>query len=284
MARPVVLRNRDGDTGRFAVVQCVIAAHRPLQLRKFGDHVGDEVRFRQQCGAVRERVRGTDAGADVAGEKAQSLHPIVQRAELVVIDDAAQALDTRRERLPAVLVVEEFRVSKPRAQHALVAADDRRRILARDVAHEQEAVDELSVHIGEREILLVLLHRQDQALLRDSEKGGIERPFNTAGHSTSAVTSSSSASGMITVASCAAACSARTITSRRPSNDGSTLPSASRVGAYASAARISRSARARKRWPALIRPAASPSAVTGTTSRPWSATRRCAGRTNSTSL
>ena len=172
-----MLRDRLGDAGRFAVVQCVIAAHRSLQLGEFGDHVGDEVRLRQQRGAIRERMRSTDARANVAGEKAQSLHAIVQRAELVVIDDAAQALDTRRERLPAVLVVEEFRVRKSRAQHALVAVDDRRSILAGDVAHEQEAGDELAVRIGEREILLVLLHRQDQALLRDGEKRGIERPF-----------------------------------------------------------------------------------------------------------
>ncbi len=44
-----------------------------------------------------------------------------------------------------------------------------------DVADQQEAVPELAVAIGQREVFLVLLHRQDQAFLRHGEERAIER-------------------------------------------------------------------------------------------------------------
>ena len=57
VARQVVLGDRVGDLGRFAVVLRVVAAHRALQLRKFADHVGDQIGLRQQRRAVGERRR-----------------------------------------------------------------------------------------------------------------------------------------------------------------------------------------------------------------------------------
>ena len=131
---------------------------------------------------------GADPRADVAREEAQPLDAIGERAELVVIDDPGEPLDACRERLPAVLVEEETRVGKPRSQHALVAAHDRARVLCRQIADHQEAVRQHAARVGEREILLVLLHRQDQAFLRHGEEFRIERagvdggPFDQRGH------------------------------------------------------------------------------------------------------
>ena len=118
---------------------------------------------------------------------AQALDAIGLRAQLVVVDDAAELGDARRERGLAVLVEEEFRVGEPRAQHALVALDDRRRIVRLDVADQQEAMRELARVVGQREVFLVLLHGQDQAFLRHGEEGGVEcagvngRPFDQRG-------------------------------------------------------------------------------------------------------
>ena len=102
-------------------------------------------------------------------------HAVELRPEPVVIDDGFQLLDPVRERDLAILVVEELRVGQPRAQHALVAADDQRGVVGLDVRHDQEAFDDRPGRVGQREVFLVLLHRQDQAFLRDVKERRIER-------------------------------------------------------------------------------------------------------------
>ena len=91
------------------------------------------------------------------------------------MDHVRQPADARVEPLPAVLVEEEPGVGEPRAQHALVAGDDGRRVARREVADEQEAVGEPARVVRQREVALVELHREDQALLRHGEERGVER-------------------------------------------------------------------------------------------------------------
>ena len=184
----VVLRDRVRDAVRLAVVQRVVASHQSLQLGKLADHVGDEIGLGEPRGAVGERGVGADRRGDPPRERADALHPLALRAELVVVDDGVEAGQPRLELRLAVLVVEEPRVGEPGAQHALVAADDRGGILGGEVRHDEEAGLEPSRRVDQREVLLVLLHRQDQALLRHGEERAVERagvddrPLDQRGH------------------------------------------------------------------------------------------------------
>ena len=173
-ARPVVLLDRVGDRRRLAVVLRVVASHHALQLGELADHVGDEIGLREQRRAVGGGGVGAELRGDLPREEAEPVDAIRLRAELVVVDDAAQPVDARGERLPAILVEEELRVGEPRAQHALVAGDDRRGIVRLEVATSRKRWLSLPSRVGEREVFLVLLHRQDQALLRHREERRIE--------------------------------------------------------------------------------------------------------------
>ena len=89
----------------------------------------------------------------------------------------------------AVLVPEELGVAQPRAQHALVAVDDGLAAVARhDVGDDDEAVGELAVLRGRREIALVRPHGDDQHLGRHVHELRVDgaehrhRPFDQAGH------------------------------------------------------------------------------------------------------
>ncbi len=174
-ARPVVLLDGSGNVGRLAVVLGVIAAHQALQFREFADHVGDQVRFRKPRRALRQCAVRAQVRRDGRRDGAHARRPIRLRAELVVIDDAAELGQARFQRMAPVLVEEELGVGQPRAQHALVAGDDRRRVRRLQVAHQQEPVDELPRIVGEREVPLVQLHREDEAFLRDVQERGVER-------------------------------------------------------------------------------------------------------------
>ena len=141
--------------------------------------------------------------------------------------------------------------------------------------------------VEQREVLLVRLHRQDQALRRHGEElGARSGRSSTFGRSTSAVTSSSSASSSIGARPAAAAAA-----SQLAHDLGAALGEAGdrRRLRRAAASRSSRASRSTigarlpsKRWPCVVRPASRPSARTGTTSSPCSATRPCAGRTKLT--
>ncbi len=172
--RPIVLLDRGRDVRRLAVVLRVIAPHEALQLGEFTDHVGDEIGLGEHRRAIGLLWIGADVRRDRRGDHAHAVHPLRLRAELVVIDDGPEPFDAVGEADLAVLVEEEAGVGQARAQHALVALDDRRGILRLDVADDEEAMDESAAGVGQREIFLVLLHRQDQALLRNLEECPIE--------------------------------------------------------------------------------------------------------------
>src|SRR5881394_1211329 len=86
-------------------------------------------------------------------------------------------MDDRLELLYAVLELrllvgleEEACVGKSRAHDALVSLDDVGRVREFHVAHDEEAVRETALRVEKRKVLLVLPHREDQALGRDREE------------------------------------------------------------------------------------------------------------------
>ena len=118
----------------------VVAAHQALQLGKLADHVGDEIGLGEQRRALAlARRRRRACGAMLRARRAAASTRSRLRAELVVIDDARQLRHARVEPLLAVLVEEELGVGEPRAQHALVAVDDRRRVARLEVADDAES-------------------------------------------------------------------------------------------------------------------------------------------------
>ena len=67
-ARPIVLGDRVGHGNSLAVVQRIVTPHDDLQLGKFADHFGHEVRLGEQSGAIGCDRIGTDFGGDSARE------------------------------------------------------------------------------------------------------------------------------------------------------------------------------------------------------------------------
>jgi hypothetical protein len=264
---------------RPAVVARVVAAHDALQLGELADHVGQQVglgQARGDIGVVRQLV-AAQLRADHLGDGAHALDALALRAQLVVVHDLGQAGDARLQRLLAVLVEEELGIGQARAHHALVAADDRAGVLRADVADHQELVGELALRVQQREVLLVGLHREDQAFLRHREEFLSNWQVSTFGRSTSAVTSSSSASSSIggAAADLAHALPAAGARSRR----GARRSRRSRRRLRAAWRRSCRHPRCSpSAWPprsggrCVVRPACRPSACTGTTSLPCSAT------------
>jgi hypothetical protein len=100
-----------------------------------------------------------------------------------------------------------------------------------DVGDDQEARTQLAGGVGQREVLLVGLHGQDQAFLRHGQEFILELAFVDHRPFDQAVTSSSSASGISTWSAPALASSAVRIFSRRSAKLAMTLPCAARVAA-----------------------------------------------------
>jgi hypothetical protein len=112
--------------------------------------------------------------ADGARQPPHALHPFALRAELAVVHHLGQPRHTRSQRAPAVLVKKELGVGQARANHPLVALDDARRVGRADVADHQKAAGEPTLGVEQREVFLIGLHRQDQALLRYGQELGLE--------------------------------------------------------------------------------------------------------------
>ena len=98
-------------------------------------------------------------------------HTFALAAELVVVHHMRQAGNAAFQRHLAVLRVEEFGVGQTRSHHAGVAGHD---LLAAvggmNVRHQAEAIHELTLRVTHREVLLIGLHRQNQAFFRYSEE------------------------------------------------------------------------------------------------------------------
>ncbi len=90
---------------------------------------------------------------------------------------AGQLSDPALQRLPAVLVPEEFGVGEPGAEHPLVTGDDLAAAVASGgVGNDDEAGREPAPGINQREILLVRAHRGHQHLGRHVHELAVDMP------------------------------------------------------------------------------------------------------------
>src|SRR6185436_20846248 len=109
------------------------------------DHIGGEISFSEVGGAKRSVAVAADEARDIAGESRDARDALELRAELVVIDDGRKLRNALLEPRLAVLIEEKARVGQPRTQDALVAFDDRCRVLGFDIGDDEEARNELAV-------------------------------------------------------------------------------------------------------------------------------------------
>ena len=107
-------------------------------------------------------------------DRPHPLGAVALAAQLAVVDHLVQPGHPRFQRLLAVLVEEELGVGQARAHHPLVALHHRTGVVGPDVADDQELVGQLAGGVQQRKVLLVGLHRQDQAFLRHAEEFRLE--------------------------------------------------------------------------------------------------------------
>ena len=174
--RPVVLLDGGGDAAAAPRRARVIAPHEPLQLGKLADHVGDEIGLREQRGAIGEGGVGAHQRRD-ARRRARAGARRAPPACRACCDRRPRAACRQRARRAAACGPGRRRTwRRPGARAA--RARCRRRSAAGsgvcDVAHDEEAVDQPARVVGEREVALVQLHGEDQALLRHREERGVE--------------------------------------------------------------------------------------------------------------
>jgi len=157
----------------------------------------------------------------------------------------------------------------------------------------RNSVRQLACGVQQREVLLVGLHRQDQALLRHRQELGLEAADQHVGALDQGrrprPSSASSSMGLQAArrAVCAARPAARTISARRSAELAITAPCSSQLfGVAVGMASIAIGGAAGLEPVALgaALPERKPSACTGTTSAPCKATRPWAGRTKLTLL
>ncbi len=91
-----------------------------------------------------------------------------------MVDHLVEQRQARLEGLLAILVEEEFGIGQARPHDALVALDHGTGVVGADVADDEELVGQRAGAVEQREVLLVRLHRQDQALGRHGQELGLE--------------------------------------------------------------------------------------------------------------
>ncbi len=262
----------------------VVAAHDALQLRELADHGGQQVALAQIARrAARARAIAADRDGDVAGEPAHPARLVAERAELRLEGHGIE----RRARAPRAAAC------GPCSQKN--AASARRGRTTRSLPARTWSGSRLSMLLTvmkaaaaprpvlDREIALVVLQRRDQHLARQLQEALLEaagerhRPFDQRrhlieqriAHQRPAV--EARRDRRHARRGCARA-------ARRNRRARGRARAASRVGARG--ARAHSGCGAWKRWPRVcVRPAVSRS-VAGTTSRPYSITTQCTGRTN----
>src|SRR5437879_7464270 len=113
-----------GNLTLLAIVQRVVARHDALQLWKFADHGGEQVRLGKLRGALGLHYIHAKRARDLAGQQFDSLHALELTAELAVEHDFRQPRNARLEAGLQILVEEEPRILEPGPDDPLVTADD----------------------------------------------------------------------------------------------------------------------------------------------------------------
>ena len=170
-ARQVVLRNSLRHFFGFAVVTGIVFAHDALQFGEFAHHQSAKISLGKFRGAFGLDGVSTDLFGHGVRNGLDAQHAFALAAELVVVHDVRKARNAAFERRLAVLLIEEFSISQTSAHHASVAGDDFLAAVGRmNVRNQTEAVHELALSVTHREVLLIGLHRQNQAFFRNSQE------------------------------------------------------------------------------------------------------------------
>ena len=171
-ARHVVLVDRKSYVLALAVETRVLLAHDALQLRKLRDHSRHEIRLGKERCTHRRLLLGiirTDGVSDFSCELFETQRLVVDRAKPFLEHDGLELFQMLRKALLPVLVEEELRVGEARAQHALVAVLHRLKVLFSAVSHREEERQELAVRRLHGEVALMVAHRRDDGVGRQSE-------------------------------------------------------------------------------------------------------------------
>ena len=137
-----MLQHRQRHGPRFAFGQQVLAAHQPLQLREFADHLADQIVLAQMGGAACVAGRLALDRQGLQEHIHQPLQPcgaVAQAAEAFGEGDPLQLVAPVDAGHPPVGRHEELRIRQARPQHPLVAAPDRGGGLTQAIADAQEA-------------------------------------------------------------------------------------------------------------------------------------------------
>ena len=151
-------------------MQRVIAPHGALQLREFADHLRHQIGFGKHSSTFGARLVCANQQSNFTGELAYPRDTLTQRAQFVVINNLGKFGDARVEPCLFIGLKEKPRIGQPRTHYALVALNDLLRISQLHVGDNQELIFQLSCAVEQREIFLIGLHGQNQALLRYRKK------------------------------------------------------------------------------------------------------------------
>ena len=156
--------------------QCVIFTHHPLQLREFADHLGEQIGLGEPRRAPCLFHVGTNLGRKLRREPLDALDALPLRAELLVKDDVLELRQPILEPRLEIGVVEEFGVREPRADHALVAGNDRlAAVLGLDIGDQDELVGELRrALLAQDKTFLIIADRCPDDLRRHAKEGVVE--------------------------------------------------------------------------------------------------------------
>ena len=125
--RLVMILDGVGDGFVLALGLGVVAAHQPLHFGKLADHFGREIGLAKLRRALGLGDIGADERREMACKRNDARDALGLGAELFVEHDVLELRQAVFQPRLEIGLVEELRIRQPRADHALVAGDDRAR-------------------------------------------------------------------------------------------------------------------------------------------------------------
>ena len=168
-ARHVLLEDRLGYVGFFAVQESVFLAHFTLEFGEFGDHAGSEIGLGEEGSTV--SVSGFFGGeapvcADGSSEFLQAVSLVAHVAHAFLVVDAGQVFAMAFQALLAVVFKEEFRIVQASAKHLFIAMLYIFQSLGAAISDSQEIWHQRAIFISDRIVSLVVSHRRNHSRYR----------------------------------------------------------------------------------------------------------------------
>ncbi len=148
-----------------------------MQLGKFADHLGQQIGLAELRRALGLGDIGADDRRKMARQRNDARDALGLGAELLVEHDVLELRQPVFQPRLQIGLVEELRIRQPRADHALVAGDDRLAAVGRlDVRDQNEFVGELRrFRIAHHKAFLVVADGGADDLFGDGEERLVER-------------------------------------------------------------------------------------------------------------